>query len=261
MLVVTHTEPFSQVREKIIISRHVLNGLLTALHIRLDHPTPFQLKLVVTRYFYALDLDHALQQTSKGCHTCVSLSRLPKSTAPPTTSDPPESIGLNFAADIIRIYKQKILVAREIVTSLTSACLIERENHSDIRDGLISLCVGLRPLDRPSAVIRVDPAPGFVKLKEDKTLLKHHLCIEVGRITNINKNAVAEKAIKELEDELIRQNPDGNQITTIMLAISTHEYVYRNYLPKSYGRKEINLHINKSLCMTETLYKISINTN
>ena len=129
-------------------------------------------------------------------------------------------IGLNFAADIIYMYKQKILVTREIFTSFTSACLIESENHSDIRDGLISLCVGLRPLDGPPAVIRVDPAPGFTKLKEDKTLSKHHLCIEVGRIKNVNKNPVAEKAIKELEDELIRQNPDRTQITSSMLAIS-----------------------------------------
>ena len=113
---VPHTEPFSQVRERIIIPRNVVNGLLTTLHIKLDHPSQFQLKSVVTRYFYALDLDQALQQTIKGFDSCVSLSQLPKATALPTTSDPPESIGLNFAADVICIYKQKILVLRESVT-------------------------------------------------------------------------------------------------------------------------------------------------
>ena len=118
----------------------------------------------MTRNFYALDLDFVLQQTNQGCHTFVSLSHLLIATASPTTSDRPDSFGLNFAAGIC-IYGQNIFVLREVVTSFMSAYIIDTENHSDKRDGLI--CVGLRPIYGPPAVICVNPAPGFVKLKRD----------------------------------------------------------------------------------------------
>ena len=121
MIVVPLQQPFSPVSERIVVPRSILPGLLTALHIRLDHPTQFQLKKVFSRYFYALDLDVALQQVNANCHTCVSLQKLPSSKPPETTSEPPPVIGHSFAADVLRLNKQFILILRETVTSFTSA--------------------------------------------------------------------------------------------------------------------------------------------
>lgn len=56
LLVVPSCEPFSAVKERIVVPRKVLPGLLTALHVRLNHPSQFQLKQLSSRYFYALDL-------------------------------------------------------------------------------------------------------------------------------------------------------------------------------------------------------------
>ena len=52
--------------------------------------------------------------------------------------------------------------------------------------------------------------------------LKHlNVTIEVGRVKNKNKNPVAEKAVRELEEELIRQEPGGRPVSEVGLAIAT----------------------------------------
>ena len=63
MLVVRRNDPLSPSREYTIVPRMVLNGLVTALHIQLDHPSAHQLKQVMRRYLFALDLDRAIETT------------------------------------------------------------------------------------------------------------------------------------------------------------------------------------------------------
>ena len=55
VIVVRHDMPFAPSRELIVVPRQVLDGLLTALNLKLSHPIKHQLKLVVRRNFYALD--------------------------------------------------------------------------------------------------------------------------------------------------------------------------------------------------------------
>jgi hypothetical protein len=49
----------------------------------------------------------------------------------------------------------------------------------------------------------VDPAPWFRSLQDDPFLKQFNISVEVGRVKNPNKNPVVEKAIAELEDELL----------------------------------------------------------
>jgi hypothetical protein len=220
VLVVKRDVPFSPTRECIIVPRQVLEGLLTALHIKLDHPSCHQLKTVFHRYFYALDMDRGIELITNSCHQCAALKRVPHTLTQQSTSDPPEAVGVAFAADVLKRERQLVLVVREYVTSYTVACAIDNERHTSIRDALIRLCIELRPMDGPIAVIRTDPAPGFVALVSDALLKRHRICIEVGRVKNINKNPVAEKAVQELEDELVRQQPDGGPATALTLSIA-----------------------------------------
>ena len=60
LLVVKRNELFVPVHECIIIPLQVLEGMLTDLHIQLSHPASHQLKNVVKRYLYALDMDKAV---------------------------------------------------------------------------------------------------------------------------------------------------------------------------------------------------------
>ena len=220
LLVVRRCDPFSTPVDLIVVPRNVLDGLVIALHIKLDHPTKHQLDLVLRRHFYALDMNKSIVNTCDSCHICASLKKVPESLVKQSSESPPDAVGISFAADCIKRNRQIILILRETVTSFTSACVIENEKHDTLRDGLVQLAVGLHPLDGPPAIIRVDPAPGFIALQNDDTLRNLRLNIEIGRIKNPNKNPVAEKAIYELENELLRQEPGGGIVSKMQLALA-----------------------------------------
>ena len=221
LLVVKRDEPFAAPRECIVIPRSVVDGFLAALHVKLNHPSRHQMKLVSQRYFFALDLDKALDRCSQCCHLCSSLKKVPSSLVEQSTSDPPDGFGISFAADVIKRYRQLILVVRETSTSFTASCLLDDERRDSIRSGLLRLCLELRPLSGPPSVIRVDPAPGFASLCGDEILRQYGFAVEVGRVKNPNKNPVAEKCVAELGDELLRICPEGGTITPLSLAVAT----------------------------------------
>ena len=135
--------------------------------------------------------------------------------------DPQEVIGVSFAGDVIKGNRQLIRVLRECNTSFTASCLIRDERHDTLRDALTQLIVGLHPLDGPSAIIRVDPAPGFTFICNNDSLKHLNVTIEVGRVKNKKKNPVVEKAVRELDDELIRQEPGDRQVSDVGLVLAT----------------------------------------
>ena len=221
LLVVRREQALASPRECIVVPRGVLDGLLTSLHLQLDHPTRHQLKAVVNRHFFGLDMDSALSRVTDSCHQCTSLRNAPRTVDPQSASDPPAVVGTSFAADVLKRSKQLILVLRECVTSYTATCFLDDERRDTLRDALIRLCVGLRPLDGPPAVIRTDSAPGFAALRDDSHLSQLRLSLELGHTKNPNKNPVAEKAIRELEDEILRHEPTGGTITLLTLSLVT----------------------------------------
>ena len=92
LLVVPRNDPLSPSRELIIVPRSVLHGLVTALHLKLDHPSKHQLELVMKRHFFALDVTQAISHVSDSCHVCSSLHSFPKSLVDQSSDDPPEVI-------------------------------------------------------------------------------------------------------------------------------------------------------------------------
>ena len=127
LLIVKRNDPLAPTRECIVVPRQVLEGLLTALHIELSHPSSNQLKAVTKRYLYALDIDKAIDRVTQGCHQCAALRQTPKACEEQTTSLLPEAVGVSFAADVIKRSRQLILVLRECVTSFTATTLLEDE--------------------------------------------------------------------------------------------------------------------------------------
>ena len=74
-----------------------------------------------------------ISQVTDSCHTCSSLQKFPKSLVEQSSDDPPEIIGVSFAADVLKQNRQLVLVLRETVSSYTAACIKENEKHDTLQ--------------------------------------------------------------------------------------------------------------------------------
>ena len=73
VFVYKRSQPFVPAIEAIV----VLDGLFTALHIKLNHPSRHQFQMVLQGQFFALDMNDAISRLTSACHTCASLCGLP----------------------------------------------------------------------------------------------------------------------------------------------------------------------------------------
>lgn len=119
LLVARRSDPLQPTIELIIVPRSVIDGLVTALHIRLDDPTKHQLLLVIKRNFYALYLSQSVDRVCDSCYTYASHKKFPNSYSyiEQSSEPPPDVIGINFAADVIKQNHKLILVLRETVNT------------------------------------------------------------------------------------------------------------------------------------------------
>ena len=217
LLIVKHSEPFRPSTERIVIPRSVAEGLLTALHIQLCHPSKHQLKLVFTRAFFALDMDSMVSRVVDGCHTCAALKNVPSKYHEQSTTVP-DKIASSFSADVLRGNSQFILLLRESISSFTDAMIIADEKSASLRDGIITLASKFRSSLSHPAVIRTDPASSLRSLVNDRALKSHSMSIQLGDEKNPNKNPIAEAGIKELRAELVKIQPLGGKITPVVLS-------------------------------------------
>ena len=105
------------------------------------------------------------------------------------------------------------------------------KRNNTLRDALTQLTVGLHPLDGPRAIIRVDSSPGFQSIANNDSLHHLNVTIDVGRVKNKNKNPVTEKTVRDLEEELISQEPGGRPVSEVGLALATVRLNSRLRLP------------------------------
>ena len=219
LLIHRKQDPYVAERNLIIVPQQILPGLLTALHLHFRHATRNQLLQLFNRYFYALNCDDAVKNTVTNCAQCTSLQRLPKELVQQSSSPSPKSPGEQFASDVIRRAKQKILLTRDVHSSFTTATTIPDETADSLRASLISTTSLVR---KDQCLIRVDNAPGFQALHNDEILHQHGITIDLGRIKNPNKNPVAERAVQEFEEELLRINPSGKAVSFSELSVAVN---------------------------------------
>ena len=208
--------------EQIVIPQQALPGILTALHLRLNHPTSHQMNKVFSRYFYAMNLDKTINEITNSCHHCSSIREIPSSLISQSTSDPPSAVGSNYSADVVKRCKQKIFIIRETTTSFTIAEHINNETAEEIASAMIKLCNILKPSKLSSIKIKIDPAPAhkslFNNISNHHDLRKHNISIELGRCLNPNKNPVIDKCIRELHREILNIQPSGGPISPTELS-------------------------------------------
>ena len=196
----------------------LVSGLVSALHIRLSHPTKGQLKKLWNRYFFALNSDSLIDACTNSCTLCNSLKTLPRELFYHSTSNIPSAIGKAFSADIIRRERQKIFILMDIFSSFVVAQLIPNEQHATLQQALIQLSANYKHTD--GCIIRVDNAPGFVSLRNDQLLQSVGITLDFGRVKNKNKNPHIDRAIQQVEGEIKRLVPRGGPISAGTLAIA-----------------------------------------
>ena len=149
LLVVPRSQPLTPSTELIVVPRSILDGLLTALHVKLDHPSKHQFLMVVQRHFFALDMSTDITRLSDSCHNFASLKKFPGALASQSSDDPPQVVDLSSATDVIRRCCQLILLLRETTTSYTVSRIVSNKKSDTLRDALTRLVMGLHPLDGP----------------------------------------------------------------------------------------------------------------
>ena len=219
LIVVTQEQALRPTRQRIVIPKDVLDGLLVALHLQLNHASKHQLKQVFNMGFYALDTDKAIHRTINSCYTCMSLMKIPSQFKEQSSTKPPDKIGSWYASDIIRREGQQILLVRENVSGFTHGTLLPSETSESLKDGLVTTISRFRPPSGNQVKIRVDGASGFQALLKNSQLEALHIKLEIGDVKNPNKNPISERSISEFHIELCKLKPAGGKITDAELSV------------------------------------------
>ena len=222
LLVVEKTMPFqAKPAELLVIPRAYAPNLCRIIHNKLDHPVPSQMKKLFSKSYFTLDSDAVLKEVYDNCEVPCQASRiLPKETMEYKTETKPLTAGSFLNADVMEEARQKVLVLRDNLTSYTSTAFIPNQTKDTLRDSLLILASRTR-LNRSPLQCRVDAHSSLKALAADGSLEKMGLLLEVGHPKNPNHNSVAETAIKELRQELVKLNPHGGPASEKTLALAT----------------------------------------
>ena len=203
----------------IVVPQSYLRALVLQLHSYCDtHTTELQTEALFGRMFWAIHLKEAVKDVVSTCKLCLSTKSFPKSLLEFHTETKPTSIGSHFAADVM-VKGGKFLILREVLTSHTATMKVYDEKEESLRDGLMTLLAHYKTMKKIQ--IRIDNQSGMVALVNNKVLKKLNIEVIPGDSKNINKNPVAERAVREIEDEILKiQSPD-REITPSILAQAT----------------------------------------
>lgn len=218
LIVVKHIDTSSGTEyEAISVPKSMYPSVIQSLHIKLQHPSRNQMHKFVHRYFHCTGSTVSIDQIHKSCQVCTSLTNVP----PPILSfstEPVETVGSNFSADVLVSDNQKVFICREKLTQFTYSRIIEDETADTFRTVILDAVLDLMPSS--GATVQVDAATGLKSiekslqtLENDDILAKYSIKLEIGRVHNKNKNPIAENAIKEFRKERLRLNPRGGIIS------------------------------------------------
>ena len=118
-----------------------------------------------------------------------------------------ETVGRHFAVDLLRQFKQKIILVIEdfYLLLLKYYCQTKLEIFQR----------------RRNCTVFINEAPKSYSLVNDGVLKKLGIRNEIGRAKNKNKSPAAEKAEQEIETEIKQLLPEGGPISQVTLAIVT----------------------------------------
>lgn len=209
----------TQTINRIVIPKDLVQAVIVHLHYANEkHLSAHQLDKVFNRYYFGIHVKQIINEVLENCMLCKANKCIPKSTPEFRSISNPEHPGLIFNADVIRRHNQKILVCTDIFSSYTVAKIISNEKSITLLQSLIE---NISPIRSSNPIlIRTDAATGFQALKNDPSLQKLSIKIETTDPSNKNSIATVDKAIRELENEIVRIAPHSTSINQTILALS-----------------------------------------
>ena len=213
-------------QDRIVIPREFAYTFATVLHRKFNHPLPTQMLKQFNRSFFMLDALEVIQKVTRRCeYPCEAMKKVPKETMEYHTETKPEVAGVYFNADVLKESCQNVFVLRENLTSYTETKIIKNEQKNTMREAIIQLVSKLR--GSQNVVVRVDAQSSLKALKNDRILKEEKIELEIGSSKNKQKNSVAEKAIRELREEMVKVSPRGGKISETQLAKATMNLNFR----------------------------------
>jgi hypothetical protein len=207
--------------EQIVVPKEYSLSILTLLHNdqRFDHPSANQMEEITKRQFFLFNSKQVCQEVFNNCIQCQAGKKISPNMLSFENQTKPSHAGTFFNADVIKRNTQKILMLRDNLTSFTQTKFVDNEQKETLREGLISLIYRIKP--NMKIKVRVDPHSSFRALKTDKLLNECDIELEIGDEKNKNKNGVAEKAIQEMHEEIVKISDEISKLREIELAKAT----------------------------------------
>ena len=97
------------------------------------------------------------------------------------------------------------------VSSYIWTTFAKSEQRTDILQCLLQLAAEYQCLGDRKMIVRVDPSPAFVSLKDDSTLKNQNIHLEIGHAKNVNKNPVPERTGAGLGSRYCTFSPSEEQ--------------------------------------------------
>ena len=190
--------------ELLLLPSSVAQGILTAWHIKMNHPSAYQMKKQVARKFVVPFANRLIDEITNNCYLCASTARLPEDqVCKPNLV--PEHPGQGFTADVLKMDKQKIMVVVDNFSGHVMSAFIESEKKEDLVNGIITCVTPFKSAGK--CVVRVDNASGFKTASDHPSLQSVDICLELGNAKNKNALAIVDKVIQELNSELRKLIP------------------------------------------------------
>jgi len=148
--------------DKVVVPPNLLDSIMTVLHLKLNHPSQFQLKQVFERYFFSPGSDSVLKKLYQSCHLCLSIQKFPKELQEYNPSLFSHHPGTMMNIDILKRAGQLIPVNVDLFSSFTTTCFASSEKAEDLETAIIQAVTPIRTSNQ--LLIRVDRAHGLQKL-------------------------------------------------------------------------------------------------
>ena len=102
---------------------------------------PISWKRACERYYFAINFEKFVNEITDACDVYVALQSVPRHMISPSSSEPPAGVGVSFAVDVLKRYKQLVLIMRETVSSCTASMFISDECKTSLRSHILVVCL------------------------------------------------------------------------------------------------------------------------